>query len=262
MSNESKRPTKGFTLIELLVVIAIIAMLLAILMPALGKVKAIAKDVIGRTNIKSMQLAMLLYNEDYHGELPRYNMNGLWINSIAGYIDDMDKVRHCPATTINRAAMADKWGTTYVWGSSKKSWIWNVGTEEPEAGSYGFSSWFYTYDREDQYPVANKDKYFRKMGKIRSPGMTPIFADSLWVDVGVSDTDTCPDGLKLSGSPNSGGRMSMHLLDRHGSHINIGFADGHQEKVELGALWSLKWYNNFKTQGWVTRPDGTPIYQK
>ncbi len=48
------RKKKGFTLIELLVVIAIIAMLLAILMPALGKVKKLAMRLVCGTNAKGM----------------------------------------------------------------------------------------------------------------------------------------------------------------------------------------------------------------
>ena len=47
---------KGFTLIELLVVIAIIAMLLAILMPALNRVKKIAQRVVCGTNLKQVHL--------------------------------------------------------------------------------------------------------------------------------------------------------------------------------------------------------------
>ncbi len=50
---------KGFTLIELLVVIAIIAMLLAILMPALGKVKKLAMRLVCGTNLKGMGTAMM-----------------------------------------------------------------------------------------------------------------------------------------------------------------------------------------------------------
>lgn len=49
---------KGFTLIELLVVIAIIAMLLAILMPALGQVKKMAQSLICRTNLKGCGTAL------------------------------------------------------------------------------------------------------------------------------------------------------------------------------------------------------------
>jgi prepilin-type N-terminal cleavage/methylation domain-containing protein len=56
---------KGFTLIELLVVIAIIAMLLAILMPALSKVKKIAMRVVCGTNLKGLGTAQTVYANDY-----------------------------------------------------------------------------------------------------------------------------------------------------------------------------------------------------
>ena len=56
---------KGFTLIELLVVIAIIAMLLAILMPALNKVKKIAMRVVCGTNLKGLGTAQVVYASDW-----------------------------------------------------------------------------------------------------------------------------------------------------------------------------------------------------
>ena len=59
---------KGFTLIELLVVVAIIAMLLAILMPALNKVKKIAQRVVCGTNLKGLGNAMVVYANDYDGQ--------------------------------------------------------------------------------------------------------------------------------------------------------------------------------------------------
>ena len=250
---------RGFTLIELLVVISIVALLLSILIPSLKKARENAKDVICRTNIKSMQLATTLYTDDFDGKMPIYDLSGLWVNLISEYLDDVDQARYCPSTTIDKARLATIQPDEYQWGSSKRSWIWYWGTPEPETGSYGLSSWFYTLE---SYPnTADGDRYFRTMSDVRHMARTPVFADSLWIDVGVRDTDYCPDELSLEGSPNLGGRMSMHLINRHGFHINVGFADGHQQTVELGALWSLKWYNNFKTQAWVTRtPSGDPIY--
>jgi prepilin-type N-terminal cleavage/methylation domain-containing protein/prepilin-type processing-associated H-X9-DG protein len=59
---------KGFTLIELLVVIAIIAMLMAILMPALSKVKKIAMRVVCGTNLKGLGTAQTVYANDYEDE--------------------------------------------------------------------------------------------------------------------------------------------------------------------------------------------------
>ena len=58
----------GFTLIELLVVISIIAMLLAILMPALNKVKEIAMRVVCTTNLKGLGTAQTVYANDYKGK--------------------------------------------------------------------------------------------------------------------------------------------------------------------------------------------------
>jgi prepilin-type N-terminal cleavage/methylation domain-containing protein len=61
---------KGFTLIELLVVIAIIALLTAIMLPALGKAREQAKRVACGSNQKQIYTAMNLYSADYDGSFP------------------------------------------------------------------------------------------------------------------------------------------------------------------------------------------------
>jgi len=65
------RKRQGFTLIELLVVIAIIALLMAILMPALQRVKKQARSVYCLNSLKQIGVAMTMYADDNGGFIPR-----------------------------------------------------------------------------------------------------------------------------------------------------------------------------------------------
>jgi prepilin-type N-terminal cleavage/methylation domain-containing protein len=102
----------GFTLVELLVVIGIIALLMAMLMPSLGKARAQARRVQCLSNLRQIGAAFVAYSVDNHGIVcPSYNMQGT--NPGASYPLDgwpaiLDSGRYIPA------AERDNSGSVFV----------------------------------------------------------------------------------------------------------------------------------------------------
>jgi prepilin-type N-terminal cleavage/methylation domain-containing protein len=254
---------RGFTLIELLVVIAIIAILAAMLLPALSQAKLRARKVQCLSNLKQMITANTMYVQDSGGRTagyvptdPRYP-GSLWMGSLMQYQAQVNQVRFCPNTTTNTI-------TPTGWGTADLAW-----TGFTFQGSYCYNGWFYTGTATSfaQFPAA---LYFGQDTSIKHSSQTPVFADSEWVDAWPevswpTSPDSPPSDLYQGLQPQDGtGAIGRVTIGRHGGRgpssaprnigahvgwdkvprsysVNLALHDGHVENSPLPNLPNYSW---------------------
>ena len=222
MQNQN-RPAPAFTLIELLVVIAIIAILAAMLLPALAKAKARAYTTQCTSNLHQISLGQTMFSDDNNGFYPLSGgtipwnsitpdaAGNSWMQQIFSYVQNTN-VFHCPANNLFPVAPA---GATMV--------------------TYAAQSPFNYFNGARAAYIATTNQSALNSKSILFPVAHVVSGDTIGTDFYLNDSDKDDFSQNCVGGPANGTpweEWQVHSLGQ-----NVLFADGH-----------AKWYKGYDTK--------------
>ena len=232
----------SFTLIELLVVIAIIAILAAMLLPALNRARESARGISCTNILKQLGLHIAIYQNDNSGFFPASRTGGKtsymnsWIVKMAPYYgetfvgdENTDKKTQLTITKLTCPNKIKTLGTL----------IGNV--LRPSYGMNQANGTSYSWD--DGYGICADWGYApfksRKNSSLQDPSGTMTVIES-YIDYAYPDFVD-----KVNANP-----YFKWIVNRHGNRCNLIMADGHAEAIDIIQ------YNNGNTKGFWTIAKG------
>jgi len=234
-----KKESKAFTLIELLVVISIIALLMAILMPALGAARSGSRALACKSNLRQLLLANIGYATENDGfYVPA--ASDMWDNAglhrwhgkrdtlderfdplrgpLIGYLAD-GRVKECPLRV--EFVKGQDWNTNFEQGCGGYGYnMTYIGSRTSQSAAGSVQAW------KDSYAMT------ARMTEIAAPAMTLMFADTAMAKSGKSLIEYSfaePPFTVYNGRLVTEFFMSPSIHFRHRNQANIGWADGHVE---------------------------------
>ena len=231
-TNTSSDRSTGFTLIELLVVVSVIAVLLAILLPSLGKARALAQRSGCGSNLKQLALAWTVYLDDHDGRFYqgiRANFDyggwkgtkGWWprplnkyvgLNDPNGVTEDDAKVFCCPSDRggIPGAFLREK--AYHAHGTSYQTNIFMIGQDRCGA----FSNQTSTLDAE-----ISKRLNRLNINKVANHSRMLLIGDFGWINQWMPIAHPKQEWKSLAEWHGKTDCHSMAFLDGHAEFVNI-----------------------------------------
>jgi prepilin-type N-terminal cleavage/methylation domain-containing protein/prepilin-type processing-associated H-X9-DG protein len=224
----------GFTLIELLVVIAIIAILAALLLPALTRSKLKTQGIQCMNNHRQLALAWRMYSDDNRDYFALASDGGpdpapAWITGLMNF-NPANPSNWDPTVDIYKSPLWNYCGKSLgIWRCpADRSYVTVSGVRKPRVRSMSMNFWFGGFGGSDGGLSGGGWRLYFKMSDLLDPGPTRTW---LLLDMREDSIDIGNFAPDMRGWPNDPSQTGFYDLPGmyHGNACGFSFADGHAE---------------------------------